>query len=167
LTFPFLRVAVLQWSHPAAPEDAVPHPAVDLSRVRTYPLQRRENLVALDDFIFPSAPRPPFDAPGLAEVAQRIIAAREAGKPVIWFMGGHVVKSGLAPVIIHLLERGVITHLASNGAATIHDFEIAMLGHTSEDVAKSIEDGSFGMAEETGAFMNRAIAPGRRWHRHG
>jgi phosphoheptose isomerase len=140
----------------------MPYPSVDLSLVRTYPLVQRENLVALDDFVLPTTPPPPFDHPELAEVAARIVAARRAGRPVIWMIGGHVVKSGLAPVLIHLMERGVITHLASNGAATIHDFEIALLGHTSEDVARSIEDGSFGMAEETGAHMNRAIRAGAR-----
>jgi phosphoheptose isomerase len=140
----------------------MPYPSVDLSRIRTYPVVHRENLVALDDFIHPETPVPPFDNHELTEVAARIVAARSHGRPVIWMFGGHVVKCGLAPVLIDLMERGVITHLSSNGAATIHDFEIAMLGHTSEDVAKSIEDGSFGMAEETGADMNRAIRRGAR-----
>jgi phosphoheptose isomerase len=140
----------------------MPYPSIDLSRIRTYPVVRRENLVALDDFISPASPLEPFDNPELAEIADRILAARNRGRPVIWMFGGHVVKCGLAPVLIDLMERGIITHLASNGAATIHDFEIAMLGHTSEDVARSIEDGSFGMAEETGANMNRAIRRGAR-----
>jgi hypothetical protein len=103
------------------------------------------------------------DAPAgheIAEIAERTVQARSEGRPVIWSMGGHVVKCGLAPVIIDLVERGVITHLAGNGASSIHDFEIALVGCTSEDVAASIEDGSFGMAEETGAFMNAAIAGG-------
>jgi deoxyhypusine synthase len=68
----------------------------------------------------------------------------------IFTFGGHVIKRGLAPLVIDLMRRGVITHMASNGAAVIHDFEIAFQGHTSEDVLKSLEDGSFGMAEETG-----------------
>jgi phosphoheptose isomerase len=140
----------------------MPYPSVDLSRIRTYPVVRRENLVALEDFILPTTPPPAFDNAELAEIAARMVAARRSGRPVLWMIGGHVVKCGLAPVLIDLMERGVITHLASNGAATIHDFEIAMLGHTSEDVAKSIEDGSFGMAEETGTNMNRAIRQGAR-----
>jgi len=74
--------------------------------------------------------------------------------------GAHVIKRGLAPIVIDLINRGVITHMASNGAATIHDFEIALQGHTSEDVVKSLEDGSFGMAEETGLLMNLAIQRG-------
>ena len=140
----------------------MPYPSADLSRIRTYPVVRRENLVALEDFVLPATPPPLFDNPELGEVAERIVAARRADRPVLWMIGGHVVKCGLAPILIDLMERGIITHLASNGAATIHDFEIAMLGHTSEDVAKSIEDGSFGMAEETGANMNRAIRQGAR-----
>jgi hypothetical protein len=75
-------------------------------------------------------------------------------------IGGHVVKRGLAPVIIDLMQRSLVTHLASNGAAAIHDFEIGFQGHTSEDVASSLADGSFGMAEETGAFMNQAVQRG-------
>jgi len=140
----------------------MPYPVLDLSRVRTYPLRRRANLVGPQDLVSPDTPPLPFDNPELSEIAERIVAARRAGRPVIWSIGAHVVKRGLAPVLIDLMERGVITHLASNGAATIHDFEIALLGHTSEDVAASLADGSFGMAEETGALMNGAIRAGAR-----
>lgn len=138
----------------------MPYKAVDLSKVTTYPLPQRQNRVALDDFINPGAPPPAFNHPEFAELVDRLAAARKNGRPVIWMIGGHVVKCGLAPVVIALMERGFITHLASNGAASIHDFEIALQGHTSEDVAKSLENGSFGMAEETGAFMNQAIQQG-------
>lgn len=140
----------------------MPYPAIDLSGVRTYSITRRSHLVAPQDLVSPTVVPPPFDNPELNEVAERIVAARQGGRPVIWMIGAHVVKRGLARLLIDLMERGVITHLASNGAAPIHDFEIALLGHTSEDVASSIEDGSFGMAEETGAFMNRAIRAGAR-----
>jgi phosphoheptose isomerase len=133
-----------------------------LTRVRTYPLPQRPNLVALENLVPPELPAPPCAEPELPEVAGRIVAARRAGRPVIWMIGAHVVKRGLAPLLIDLMERGVITHLAGNGATTIHDFEIALQGHTSEDVARSLEDGSFGMAEETGALMNRAIKAGAR-----
>ncbi len=138
----------------------MPYPAVDLSRIRTYPLVRRENRVALEDLILPETPYAPFDNPELAEIAERVVAARRSGRPVIMMFGGHVIKRGLAPIVIELMKRGVLTHLASNGAATIHDFEIGFQGHTSEDVAKALEDGSFGMAEETGAIMNAAIQRG-------
>ena len=140
----------------------MPFATLDLSRVRTYPLLERTNRVGIEDLAEPEAPPPPFNNPELAEVAERIVAARRAGRPVIWSIGAHVVKRGLAPVLIDLMERGVITHVASNGAATIHDFEIALMGHTSEDVATSLADGSFGMAEETGALMNAAIRAGAR-----
>jgi hypothetical protein len=138
----------------------MPYPKLDLSQVRTYPLRRRANLVALNDLIGPDTPATPYSHPDLPAVAEAIVAARRAGRPVLFNFGGHIVKRGLAPLLIDMLERGLVTHLASNGSATIHDFEIAMLGNTSEDVATSIEDGSFGMAEETGAYMNRAIKAG-------
>jgi hypothetical protein len=135
---------------------------LDLSKIKTYPIAQRKNLVHWSDLIAPDAPPPPFASPELAAVAERIVAARRAGRPVIWMMGAHVIKSGLSLLLIDLLERGVITHLAGNGAVSIHDFELALIGETSEDVAASLEDGSFGMAEETGAFMHRAIQAGAR-----
>jgi phosphoheptose isomerase len=138
----------------------MPYPSVDLTKVKTYPLVKRENRVAMEDLIFPATAYKPFENPELLELALRVVDARKNGKPVIFMMGGHVIKRGLAPVVIDLLNRGVVTHLASNGAATIHDFEIAFQGHTSEDVLKSLEDGSFGMAEETGRLMNLAIQRG-------
>ena len=140
----------------------MPHRAIDLSRVRTYPLPQRSSKVALENLVSPDKEAAPFDSPELIEVAGRIVTARKNRRPVIWMVGGHVVKRGLSPVLIDLMDRGVITHLASNGAVTIHDFEIALRGQTSEDVARSLEDGSFGMAEETGSMMNRAIRAGAR-----
>lgn len=140
----------------------MPYRSVDLSRVRTYPLPNRHSRVELENLVFPSSPVPEFNSPDLDEVAERIAEARMAQHPVIWMIGAHVVKRGLAPLLIDLMERGVITHLASNGATTIHDFEIALQGSTSEDVASSLETGAFGMAEETGSMMNRAIRAGAR-----
>jgi len=119
-------------------------------------------LVTLKDLISPETPSPPFESPDLREVAQRVVAARRNGRPVIWMMGAHVVKCGLSRIIIDLMKRGVVTHAASNGAVTIHDFEIALIGETSEDVATRIEDGTFGMAEETGLLMNLAVQRGVR-----
>ena len=140
----------------------MPYPAVDLKKVHTVPLPARHNRVATDDFIFPSTPVAEFDSPDLKEIAERILVARRTGRPLIWMQGAHVIKSGLAPILIDLLEKGYVQHVASNGAATIHDFEIALLGHTSEDVADSIKDGTFGMAEETGLLMNTAIQNGAK-----
>jgi hypothetical protein len=88
--------------------------------------------------------------------------AREKRKPIIWGLGGHVIKVGLAPVLIDLLERGYLTAVAMNGAALIHDFEIALVGATSEDVPAVLARGRFGMAEETGRMINQAIASGDR-----
>jgi len=131
----------------------------DLSKVRTYRLRDRHSLVQREHFVGPQDAALPPTA-DITRVAEAIAAATDTGSAVIWHLGGHVIKRGLAPVIIDLMERGAITHVASNGAAAIHDYEIALQGQTSEDVATSIEDGSFGMAEETGAEMNAAIKMG-------
>lgn len=138
----------------------MPYPAVDLTQVSTYPIRQRSSLVALENLILPDQPPPAFDNPDMAEIARRIVTSRRAGCQVIFMLGGHVVKCGLTPVVIEMMRLGLITHLASNGSATIHDFELALTGNTSEDVASSLEDGSFGMAEETGAMMNAAIQKG-------
>ncbi|HEY6830508.1 MAG TPA: hypothetical protein VI259_26865, partial [Gemmatimonadaceae bacterium] len=82
-------------------------------------------------------------------------ARRKRG--IVVMLGGHVVKTGLAPLLIDLMRRGIITHLAMNGSAAIHDYEIARFGGTSEDVAAGLRDGTFGMAEETGRGMNEAF----------
>ncbi len=133
---------------------------IDFSKIKTYPISQRKNLVTLKDMINPEAPPPPFDNEDLNEVSERIVNARKSGTPVIWMMGAHVIKSGLSLVLIDLIRKSLITHVASNGAAAIHDFEIALIGETSEDVATSIEDGTFGMAEETGRLMNLAVQQG-------
>src|SRR5205823_8826743 len=98
----------------------------------------------------------------LRAIVDAILIARQKAKPVIWAMGGHVIKCGLAPVLIDLMRRGYATAFAMNGSASIHDFEIALAGHTSEDVEAALPDGRFGAAEETGREMNRAIAEGAR-----
>ncbi len=97
----------------------------------------------------------------LRAVVGAIGAAKLAGKPVIWGMGGHVVKCGMAPVLIDLMRRGFATAFAMNGSASIHDFEIALAGHTSEDVEAVLPDGRFGAAEETGREWNRALSSDR------
>ena len=135
---------------------------IDLSRVRTYPIAERRNLVHLNDLIAPESPPPPFESPELERVAEHVIEARRAGRPVIWMMGAHVIKSGLSRLVIDLMQRGVVTQVAGNGAVSIHDFELAMIGETSEHVPTGLEDGTFGMAEETGALMNRAVREGAR-----
>ena len=91
---------------------------------------------------------------------QAIVEARARKRAIIWGMGGHVIKCGLAPVLIDLMRRGYATVFAMNGSAAIHDFEIALAGHTSEDVEAVLPDGRFGAAEETGREMNSAISGG-------
>ncbi len=93
-------------------------------------------------------------------VAAAIAEAARAKRAVVAMLGGHIVKTGLAPLIIDLIDRGVVTHLAMNGSAAIHDYEIARFGATSEDVARGLVDGTFGMAEETGRGMNDAFVTG-------
>jgi len=100
-------------------------------------------------------------ADDLRDVASSIAKARKAGRPVILAFGGHVIKTGLSPVVIGLMEEGVITTVAMNGAAAIHDLEIGLAGKTSEDVGAYLKDGLFGMARETGEHMNAAAVEGR------
>jgi len=97
-------------------------------------------------------------------VVQAVVAAHHAGRAVLVMLGGHVVKTGLAPVLVDLMRRGVVTHVAMNGSAAIHDYEIARFGATSEDVAAGLRDGTFGMAEETGRGMNEAFVRGAAAH---
>jgi len=93
-------------------------------------------------------------------VVAAIASASRQKRAVVAMLGGHIVKTGLAPLVIELIDRGVITHLAMNGSAAIHDYEIARFGATSEDVARGLVDGTFGMAEETGREMNEAFVAG-------
>ena len=100
-----------------------------------------------------------------AAVVEAIAGAHRAGRAVVLMLGGHVVKTGLAPVIVDLMRRGIVTHVAMNGSAAIHDYEICRFGGTSEDVAAGLRDGTFGMAEETGRGLNEAFVRGMREER--
>ena len=93
----------------------------------------------------------------LRDLLGAIIYARKAGRAIIWGIGGHVIKCGLAPVLVDLMDRGFLTGMAMNGSAAIHDFEVALSGRTSEDVERELASGRFGMARETGEQMNAAI----------
>jgi hypothetical protein len=99
-------------------------------------------------------------AESFRQLAQAIVQARAARKAILWGLGGHVIKTGLAPVLIDLMDRGFVTGIALNGSGIIHDFEIALVGSTSEDVDAQLEHGAFGMAEETGREINQAISEG-------
>lgn len=134
---------------------------LDLKDITTYDANIRTNLVTIDNLMTPSVtPHDEFSEEGFDELIERIKEARKNGRPVIWSMGAHVIKNRLSRYIIQLIKKGIITHVASNGAGSIHDFELAYLGGTSEDVPTAIEDGSFGMWEQTGAWMNEALKLG-------
>jgi hypothetical protein len=143
----------------------------DLSRVRPVPIANRANKVEPQLLAHPPAADQSFDAflrslpDFLAARELRTLIAAVAGaagrRGVIFQFGGHVIKTGLGPLLIHLMRRGVISHVAMNSAASIHDFELCAWGGTSEDVAAGLGDGTFGMAKETGEEMNAAIARGR------
>lgn len=141
---------------------------IDMSSVKTYPLQERINKVSVSDFatlpdletdLTPFLASLPKILKGqdFTELIDNIVTAHQRKKAVIVMMGGHVIKCGLTPFLITLVERGVITGFAFNGASSIHDFEIALIGETSEDVSEYLKTGQFGMWEETGRFMNEAI----------
>jgi hypothetical protein len=145
----------------------------DLSRVTTVPVAVRRNKV--DPQLLASVPGPDrsfaaflaslpdvLAARDLRQVIAAVATAKQKSRGVILLLGGHVVKVGLSPLVKAWLDRGIVTHVAMNGAAAIHDFELAAYGGTSEDVESGLTDGSFGMAEETGAEMNAAIVSAAR-----
>lgn len=134
---------------------------LDFSNIRTYPVRERTNLVTIANLSKPGIdPVKAWGSKDFDELIQRIAEARKNGRPVILSMGAHVIKTGMSRYVIELMRKGFITHISGNGAGSIHDFELAFNGGTSEDVPTAIEDGSFGMWEETGRWMNEAIQSG-------
>ncbi len=146
---------------------------LELDQVHSYPLASRPGRVAVKDFA--RAARRGDSIRKWQDSLPKILAgndfravvralerARAGRKPIIWGLGGHVIKVGLAPVLIDLMRRGYVTAFAMNGAALIHDFEIALVGRTSEDVPDALGRGRFGMAEETGRLINEAVVAGDR-----
>ncbi|MGH9360188.1 MAG: hypothetical protein ACRD1O_13570 [Terriglobia bacterium] len=145
---------------------------VKLDRVHTYPLASRPGKVSIQDFA--RIPRrgatinewvnslPCILAGNSFRAIIESIERARGRKPIIWGLGGHVIKVGLGPVLIDLMERGYMTAIAMNGAALIHDFEIALVGSTSEDVPAVLGKGRFGMAEETGRYIHASVAAGDR-----
>lgn len=149
----------------------LPYEEFDLSGVKTYPLASRRSKANAVDFAKPF--KAGSGVGGLIDAMPSILAgadfkavvaalraARDGGRGIIWGLGAHVLKTGLSPVIIDLMERGFVSAVATNGAGVIHDFELALSGSTSEDVDEALGPGRFGMAEETGHQLNGAINEG-------
>lgn len=143
----------------------------DLSDVRTYPLKSRKSKARVEDFARPTADAPSVSAlvasmpdvlaaADFKAVVAAIVDATRNGSGIVWGLGAHVIKTGLGPVIIDLMQRGYVSAIALNGAGLIHDFEVALSGATSEDVDANLGPGTFGMAEETGRDLNDAIRDG-------
>jgi hypothetical protein len=144
----------------------------DLSGIRTYPLASRQSKAKAEDFARPvdrgASFKGWFDslpsilgAADVRRVVNAIVAAKRRDAGIVWGVGAHVIKTGVSPVLIDLMDRGFVSALAMNGAGIIHDFEIALSGATSEDVDEALGPGRFGMAEETGTQLNEAIAAAR------
>ncbi|HZI20494.1 MAG TPA: hypothetical protein VEY09_18065 [Pyrinomonadaceae bacterium] len=142
-----------------------------LEGVNTYPLADRPSKVSIGDFARPFTPDSTLRdflsklpnilaVRSLREVASQVRRARRLGKPVVWGIGGHVVKVGLAPLLIELMRRGYVSAVAANGSVLVHDAEVALAGTTSEDVDASLGAGAFGAAEETGRLLNTAARDG-------
>ena len=144
---------------------------ISLDRVSTYPLAARQSKVTIADFATPVTENSSLDdylaslpnilaVQTLRELAAQIRRARDLHKPIIWGIGGHVIKTGLGPIIIDLMRRGFVTAIAANGSVLVHDAEIAIVGSTSEDVDATLGAGGFGGAEETGRLLNDAARDG-------
>lgn len=149
----------------------LPYREFDLSGVRTYPLGSRASKVRVEQFARPYEPGrgvpgllaslpAMLAASDLRDVVSAIVAAKRGGRAIVWGLGAHVIKTGLSPILVDLMERGFVSALATNGAGLIHDFEVALSGGTSEDVEQSLGPGRFGMAEETATGLNAAINDG-------
>jgi len=141
------------------------HPIFDTSRLRTYPLLGRSNKVTIDQLIRPEQVDPEkYQLPAptirtIRTIAQAVVEARNKQKSVILFTGAHLIKNGLGPLVVDLIHRGLVTLLAANAAAAIHDFELALIGQTSENVPDALGKGQFGMAYEF-AYINKALVLG-------
>ncbi|MCA1623384.1 MAG: hypothetical protein LC768_12835 [Acidobacteria bacterium] len=148
------------------------HP-INFDEINTYELASRPSKVTVKDFAKPVSEADSLKdfleklpdilaVQSLREIARQIRRARDLGKPIVWGIGGHVVKTGLAPVIVDLMKRGFVSAIASNGSVLVHDTEIALVGFTSEDVDASLGKGDFGAARETGEILNSAAKNGMK-----
>jgi hypothetical protein len=133
---------------------------MDRGEIRFRPVTERKSKFKIDEIaVDPDGPVPPAGdlAPALEEISAAVKAARRRGSPVVLCHGAHLVKNGLGPVVIRLVKEGWVTHVATNGAGSIHDWEFAFLGRSTEDVRENVARGEFGIWEETGAFLGLAL----------
>jgi hypothetical protein len=146
---------------------------LDLEGVSTYPLASRPSKVSTEDFARAVAPDSSLrdflaSLPNilavqtLRQIAAQVRRARSLSKPIVWGIGGHVIKTGLAPLLVEMMRRGYVSAVAANGSVLVHDAEIAMVGSTSEDVDATLGAGAFGAADETGRLLNGAARDGAR-----
>ncbi|MBM3238582.1 hypothetical protein FJZ31_19985 [Candidatus Poribacteria bacterium] len=140
----------------------MPYEKIDRSKLNLLPLSQREHKMTVENIYRLDSEIPPYENKNLTEVANRIVKAHKRGGQVVWMMGAHVIRRGNSRFIIDLMERDIITHIATNGAGAIHDFELALIGATLEDVERYIKDGKFGNWEETGRYINEAVKRGYR-----
>ena len=137
----------------------MPFVKFDLSKLRILPLEERVHDICRDEIVIaPDGQRVPFEHPALPVLAERIAEAARNGRAVIFACGAHVLRQGNSLLLIDLMQRGVLTHLALNGAGAIHDFELAMIGQTCESVARYVSEGQFGLWRETAGINEAAIA---------
>ncbi|MCP4751716.1 MAG: hypothetical protein GY866_12540 [Proteobacteria bacterium] len=132
---------------------------VDFSKITTYPIKERQNKFSVEDMI-PLENSNSIDDPAIESLAEAVVEAKRKKGIVVVMLGGAVIKVGCSLLLIDLMKKGFIDHIAVNGAVSIHDFEVALIGETSEDVERGLEDGRFGMVEETGKLLNEAIREG-------
>ena len=135
---------------------------LNFKKIKTIPIKKRKNKVKLSHLVKPENSKVLMDSIEMNDLVYRTINASVRNKQIILMMGAHVIKTGMSLLIIDLMEKGIIKHIAMNGAGPIHDFELALIGETSEYVEKTIEDGTFGMIEETGRILNEAIKDGAK-----
>lgn len=135
---------------------------LDFSKIKTIPIKQRKNKVSLADLIRPEDSKVLIDSNDFNELVEEVVHAYKNKKQVILMMGAHVIKTGMSLLIIDLMKKNVVKHIAMNGAGPIHDFELALIGETSEYVENTIEDGTFGMIEETGSILNEAVKEGSK-----
>ena len=136
----------------------MPFQQFDTSRLKLLPLEERAHELDRSCLILPDSAREPFQHEALPEIAAAVAEASREGRAVIFMCGAHVLRKGNGPLLIDLMERGLLSHLALNGAGAIHDFEMALIGHTSESVARYVSEGQFGLWHETGRINDAATA---------